>query len=320
MNDSYSAARVHVMRTKLIVPSQYERLLKMGEKEIIGFLQTTEYRKDVDAVALKDLNDLEMIDQVIAHNLKRELQKLRMVASTSYAVVLDALLSENDRWNLLLIAESITSGVDASSIIKRYGKTGTFEPLQFAAAKSIDELAKAASSKFGVLRKRPSTLVAFRDLLSQEGSVVRKKKTKAQRYHVDEENLLKLVMLKREKLSGQQIMLRLKRGGTIDRTALKEAANAATSEDALRALRNTKYSSVFAAATDQKGSMVRFEEELHAQVLKRVVRDSVSSPLHVQLLLRYLAEKEIEHSNIRLLIKGKRLGLEEQFLREHLVV
>jgi V/A-type H+/Na+-transporting ATPase subunit C len=324
MNDSYSAARLHVMRTKLLRQQQYEQLLKMGDKEIIGFLQNTDYRQDIDAVALKDLENLEAIDQVIAHNTARELRKLKNISSPSYRKALQVILDENDRWNIKLIAEAIAGSSDPREALKRYGKTGTFDPQQFAGAKTIEELARAASRKIPSLRKRPTTLTALRDALQQESGMAHllARMPRAQKYRVDEANLLRLLMLKRDKLAGQQIMARLKHGGTVDRSMLREAANAATPEDSLRVLRTTKYAKAIIAAQEQlqTGSLVRFEEELHAEVLGRMVREAVSAPLHVELLLRYLSEKEIEHTNIRLLVKGKRLHLEESFLREHLIM
>jgi V/A-type H+/Na+-transporting ATPase subunit C len=308
MNDSYSATRIQVMRTKLIKHADYERLLKMSESEIIAFLQATEYKQDIDALSLKDLEDLEVIDKIIAHNNDRMLLKLQKISSDNFKIALDAFLVENDAWNLKIIAESVTSSNDAKEMLNRYAKRGTFDPLQFTNAKSIEELSKLASKRFAALRKHPTTLPQFIDALHN------RKRTHMPQF-IDEENILRLLMHKREKVQVEQIMERMSKGGTVPRSALKAAASAATIQDAIQLLRTTKYGKSL-----QHDSMADIEASLHHDIIRRIRKAAGIYPLQAEVLVRYLTEKDIEIANLRLLIKGKHLGLEEEFLREQLVI
>ena len=314
MNNSYSATRIQVMRAKLIKRADYERLLKMSEMEIIGYLQATEYREDIDAIALKDLDDLETVDKIIARNTDRLLKKLKSISSKEFMDELLRTLHENDKWNIKVIAESIIGEKDAKDMLNRYAKRGTFDPQQFANVKTLEELSKHASRKVPELRNHPKT---FTELIDALGVSKLRGHTTSDAYLIDERNLAKLLMLKRDKVSPDQIVKRLERRGTVSKGILREAANAASLQDTIKALRSTKYATLVDSANL---SLVKFEYDLHHDILKRIRRVSGTYPLSADVLVRYLAEKDIESSNLRLLIKGKRLGLEEAFLKEQLVV
>jgi V/A-type H+/Na+-transporting ATPase subunit C len=308
MNDSYSATRIQVMRTKLIKHAEYEHLLKMSESEIIAFLQATEYKQDIDALALRDFEDLEVIDKIIARNNDRMLAKLQKISSRNFRIALNLFLEENDAWNLKIIAESIVSKHDAREMLQRYAKKGTFDPSLMAGAKTIEELSKLASKFVPVLHKHPATLPNFIDTLN-----MRRREHMPQL--IDEENILRLLMHKREKMQVEQIMERMSKGGTIPRSALRIAATAENVEAAVQVLRTTKYGKAL-----QKDSMTGIESALRHEIVQRIRKAAGIYPLQAEVLIRYLAEKDIEIANLRLLIKGKHLGLEEEFLREQLVI
>jgi V/A-type H+/Na+-transporting ATPase subunit C len=310
MNDSYSATRVQVMRTKLIKQEDYERLLKMTEVEIISYLQSTEYRADIDALAFKDLDDLETIDRILARNTDRVMAKLRSLSSDEFAQALQLFLQENDRWNLKVIAESIAGNASPKDMLLKYQRKGTFDPMPLAAARSIEELSKLASRKVKELRKHPVTFPAFLDAITSI-----KHHLPMDAYLIDEQNITRLLLLKRDKVTSDQILRRMARGGTISLGTFKDAANAGSFADALKVLKGTRYSKVIDHAQD---SMVRFEHELHQDVLRRLRHAAGRYPLSPLVIIRYLVEKDLEAANLRLLIKGKRLGLAEQFLREQL--
>lgn len=298
---SYAAARIHVMRSRLIGAEQYERLMKMQEKEIIGWLQGTDYREDVDRLAIKDLEDLEAVDRVIAHNHDRTVRKLERISGKAFRATLRPTLRENDAWNLKIIAEAIAGGEDAAQALRAYARKGTFDPTPLAAAKSVGELSRLAH--VGPAEDLPRFLDA---LPMPEDAHAR---------IIDVQNIGTLVRLKRDGLAADRIMARMRKG-TLPRSVLRAAAEAPDATQALERLRPTAYGTAIGRAD---GALARLEGELHQDVLRRIRRDARTYPLGIDLLLRYMAEKELEHANLRVLIKGKRLGLGEAFIREHLV-
>lgn len=307
MSESYSATRVQVMRTKLIRAEEYERLLKMSGVEILGYLQSTEYRQDIDALSIRDLENLENIDKVLTHNMNRVLAKLSSISGKEFKIALHDFLRENDAWNIKIIAESLTTGASPKDELQRYAQYGTFDPQQYAGVKSIEELSRKAGKHFKSLRRHPKTLAALCDALKAERAAA----FAADKYLIDEKNIMQLLILKRDRLAPEQIMQRLQRGGTVPRSILRQAASGSF-EDAIKTLRSTKYGK---SITDD---LVKLEYELHRAVLRRIQRAAGRYPLGPEVVVQYIIEKEREIENIRLLIKGKQLDVDESFIKEQL--
>ena len=254
-----------------------------------------------------------MVDQIIARNAKRTLAKIKTISSDDFIAMLDAFLRMNDAWNIKIIADSIMGGKEPKAMLERYAKLGTFNPLVFATAKSIEELSRSAAKRVPELRKHPQTFAGIMDALF----VVPKGAMSA--YLIDERNIVRLIMLKRDNVPADQIIRRMQRKGTLPHGVLKEAASATSVNDVVRILRTTTYGkAVEHAAT--KNSLVQFEYELHHEMLRRIKKSAGRYPLSPEVAVRYLIEKDIEAANLRLLIKGKHLGLDEQFIKEQLVI
>ncbi|MDD9953219.1 MAG: V-type ATPase subunit [Candidatus Woesearchaeota archaeon] len=316
MSDTYAATRIHVMQTKL--DHDYEKLLKMSDNEIINYLQSSEYREDVDAIPIKDLHDLEVFDAILSHNGARTMKKLTRIASKNFNAVLHDILTHNDAWNLKIIAEALTSNIDVEAALEQYGRYGTVDPHLFADAHSLEELALKAQRFFPLLKKKPGSLTAFTGSLH----IPVRSKGPIAKYLIDEQNILMLVRYKRADVDSAKIRNVLQRGGHVNIGILRAAAQAETLPNALTILRTTKYKEVIDAAAKEleHGTLVRFEYKLHKELMNAIRVRTRVAPLGVHVLLHYLAAKDIEHKNLRLLIKGKRLGLTDEFIREHLVV
>ena len=317
MADSYAATRIHVMSTKLIQSADYDRLLKMSDKEVINYLQETEYKEDV--LNVESLEDLENVDRIIALNSQRTVRKLQSISSKAFQQALTGMLRRNDRWNLRVIAESLAGEHDPKEALEKYKKQGTVNPQQFVESKTIPELAKKASKYVRSLRSEPKTLSEFFDSLNQETEKVL---VASDQFIIDEENILYVLMAKREGIAQENINKKLKKGGKLSRGVLREAAGAKTVEDALKVLESTRYGTVIANTRThlEEHSFVRFEDELHKEVLRQIRKVVRTYPLGIDVIIHYLIEKEMEHENLRVLLKGKRLGLDEEFIKEHLVV
>ncbi|MDD2614129.1 MAG: V-type ATPase subunit, partial [Methanosarcina sp.] len=52
-NYPYAVTRVRAMKSKLLPKESYPRLLNMGIDEITRFIQESEYKNDVDELAMK---------------------------------------------------------------------------------------------------------------------------------------------------------------------------------------------------------------------------------------------------------------------------
>jgi|GEM_PF-5041785 len=326
MSDAYAAARIHSMHSRIIKPEEYERLMRMSEREVIAYLQSSEYKQDVDELKLIDLDDLETVDRIMARNNDRVITKLRGFCNGKFRAALDRELAENDMWNIKVIAESIVGGLDPTEELKLYGRQGTIDTERMRSAKSMQELATTLTRRYPHIiselgrEMTPAELIEEINAKPGAGIVGLRRIDLAGQYLLDEQNIIKLIMFKRDNLPSGEIRRRMRRGGTVPRSVLFAAADAPSVEAALRILRSTRYSTIIdMAIANPGGSFVRFEYALRHDILRRIRRLSGRYPLGPEMLQRYLVEKEIEMGNVRLIIKAKRLGLGEGFIRDQLL-
>ncbi len=309
--EGYAAARIHAMRARLLKGEEYERLLRMSDKEVIAFLQASEYRKDVDALALKDLGDLEAIDIMLANNTRRVTEKLERISGRRFRQALRGILEANDAWNITILGEAIAGGHDTRGALRQFSRYGTFRAEQYARAKSIQELTGMLRKRLPFLRHVTTLPELARALLLQRSRCLEG----ADPYTRDEWNIMMLVQALRENIRPGTAVQHLIGGGTISPRQLRWAAQEGLT-GLFRMLRTTQYRAI---AERDPDSLLQFENELHAQVLNSIRSMTRTKPTGTALLTNYLAEKDREHKNLRVLIKGKRLGLDEAFIRRHVI-
>src|SRR3989338_10043450 len=83
----YTYARVAFMRAALITKSTYPKLLKMGLSEIANFLQTTEYKKEIDELAV-NYSGAELIEIAINRNISNTYIKLRRISKPELRILI----------------------------------------------------------------------------------------------------------------------------------------------------------------------------------------------------------------------------------------
>ena len=68
----YTYARVSVMRSKLLKRDDYNRLMKMKLNDIIRFLQETEYKKEMDEIAM-NYSGIDLVEFALNKNLPADI-------------------------------------------------------------------------------------------------------------------------------------------------------------------------------------------------------------------------------------------------------
>ena len=88
------------------------------------------------------------------------------------------------------------------------------------------------------------------------------------------------------------------------------------------ALEKTEYKNVIQKGIEEfksSGSLIALETELYKYLLKQSILLLHQHPLTVDVILGYMFAKDIEIRNLRIIIKGKQLGLKEEFVESQLV-
>ncbi len=321
VDDAYTAARLHAMRGRLLKSAEYERLLRMSDAEVLSHLQASAYRQDVDALGVRNLDDLEALDRVIARNSDRTLASLTHIASPRFAPLIDELRRANDAWNVRVAAEGIAGGVGAAHALETFARPGIYPVAPLAAAKTLEELKRIAAKRYPAIAHVGDTLAEILDALERARAQHPLPKDGSGALLADERNISRALRCSRDHVPVDRALAGMSRGGTLSRTVLRALATAKDMPDALRVLGTTRYreaaTRTLAAGAD---APLRIEAEVNRAVLRALARLSRADPLGPGILARYVAERGIEAVNLRLLVKAKRLGLDDAFVRERLVV
>jgi V/A-type H+-transporting ATPase subunit C len=323
--NSYTAARISAMRSALLRQEDYERFLRMSPSEVVAQLQGTTYRDAINALQLRDLEDLETVDRTLARSMDETMRKLGRISSDDFHTVVDIFLRRNDAWNVKVITEAIAGGKDPLPLLERYRRPGTFDPMPLASAGSLPELIARARKRIPALRRANPTLGEMLDALSAIPIAANQKGTSDAfvgklrpelRFLIDERNLILIFLRTRDGVPGSDIAKRLQRGGTIGMARLRDAAIAPTVPETIATLRGTHYAGIALHAQD---TFLKLEYELHRETLRQITHHASRDPLSPAVAIRYIVEREQEIANLRLLLKGRRLGLTEGFVRAQLM-
>ena len=320
-DSAYTAARLRAARSRLIRKAEYDRLLRMGDAEVISYLQAGAYRADVDALGVKDLNDLEAIDRIIATHEDRVLTWLARISTPVHERTVNALRQANDAWNVRVASEAIAGKEDVAQALRQFARLGTRNVAPYALARSIPDLTRAAQARFPRLRGAPEDLVGFLDALERAHATDPLPDGPAGMLLADARNITRVLRCVRDRVPPEHTMLGVSRGGRLSRGILRRIAASRDLDEALRLLRETAYrDAVTRSLAAREGAPAHIEEEIRRSVLRALARTASADPMGDGPIARHIADTQMESVNLRLLVKARRLGLDEAFVRERLVV
>jgi V/A-type H+-transporting ATPase subunit C len=88
------------------------------------------------------------------------------------------------------------------------------------------------------------------------------------------------------------------------------------------ALKKTEYKNVIAKGIEEfkkNNSLITLEIELYKYLLKQSILFMHQHLLSIDVILGYMFAKDIEVRNLKIIIKGKQLGLSEEFIERQLI-
>lgn len=162
-------------------------------------------------------------------------------------------------------------------------------------------------------------LIQFSKVLPRQGAFFRKF------LHMEVEilNILTLLRLKRAKFGKGAI----KDFIILSEDKLKDAkimrlAELDDLDELSKALEKTKYNGLISKGIDEfkkNGSLITLETEIYKHLLKQSILLLHQHPLSIDVILGYMFAKDIEVRNLKIIVKGKQLGLSEQFIENQMV-
>lgn len=338
----YTYVRTAVMKSLLFRKEDYQKMLKMGFSEIAKFMQESHYKKEIDEFA-REYSGADLLELALNRNLADSFKKLMRISPYELRLLIREYTKRKDIDDIKTIIRGKFTGTDEKSILNSITAAGTLSfdfLVSLLKKETIEEVLKSnkmidfALFADGLKNLREknnlngienafdkfyySHLIQFSRVLPREGALFRNFLLK----EVEVLNMLTLLRLKKAKLGKEIIREFIIPGGKLKDSKIMALAGLEDIEEVSRALENTEYKSAVVRGIEEfrkTGSLILLETELYKYLLKQSILLLHQHPLSVDVILGYMFAKDIEVRNLRIIMKGKQLGLDEPFLESQLV-
>jgi len=339
----YTYVRTVVMRTLLFKKGDYHKLLKMGFSEIAKLLQESHYKKEIDALAAA-YSGADLLELALNRNLAQSFKKLIKISSYEIGMLIKEYAKRKDIEDIKTILRGRFTGTDETIIANSLTAAGTlsYEFLMSLLKKeSIEDILKnngivEFSALEGSLREFKeknslvsiensldkfyySHLIQFSGRLPKAGALFRSFLLK----EVEVLNLMTLLRLKKAKFEKRAVKkFIIPYGNKIKDSKLMEWASVDDLEMLSKALEKSEYKDIVIKGMEEfkkSGSLISLEIELYKHLLRQSILFMHQHPLTIDTILGYMFAKDIEVRNLKIIVKGKQLGLSEEFIEGQLV-
>jgi len=335
-NYAYAVTRVHAMKSKLLPKESYPRLLNMGIDEITRFIQESEYKNDVDELAMR-YSGGDLAEHALNRNLALTFDKLDRITSGELNYLIVSYLKKYDIWNIKTLLRGKLYNASVEDILESLIAAGEFTYTflsELAAKATYQEIFEALknSEYYPLLQQFDGTNLAYIEneldklyysnlfeAIGTPKSKDRKLFAKVVRLEIDIKNLINLFRLKRAGV-GQldEIMPHMIAGGL----ELKpEKLAPLPYEDFINELQRTQFwDAISGVAGPDMTSLTTLESRLTRYYLESSTILSHVSPITVVPILDYIIHKNNEATNLRIIFRGKETGLSDELIKDQLVI
>ena len=337
----YTYARTTVMKSLLFKKDDYHKMLKMDFNEIAKFLQDSNYKNEINEMS-REYSGADLLELALNKSLSLSFKKLTRISSPEVALLIREYTKRKDiddiktiiRGKLTgadekLIANSITAAgtlsldylnsllkTDSVEEILKNNKITSFELLK-EGLKDLNEKNTLVTVENALDRYYYDHLIKFSGNLPKQGALFRNFLMK----EIEILNILTLLRLKKTKFDKENIKKFIIPCG-LKSLRLMSLAEVDDLEELSRALEQTEYKDVVQKGFQEfkeKGSLITLETELYKYLLKQSILLLHQHPLSVNVILGYMFAKDIEVRNLKIIVKGKQLCLDEEFIESQLV-
>jgi len=340
----YTYVRATVMKSLLFRKDDYQKMLKMSFSEIAKFLQESTYRKEINALATQ-YSGAELLELAMNKNLSDSFKKLMSISPDELRTLITAYILRKDIEDIKTILRGKFTGANEKTIIASLTGAGTLsgeELTAFLKKDSVEEILKSnrivefslfanalkdfhgkktlASIENVFDRQYYRKLAEFSQRLPKQGALFRNFLIK----EVEVINLLTLLRLKKAKMAKDSFReLMIPTGYPAKDAKLMGLVSMEDIEEFARELMRTEYKELIVKGIEEykkTNSLIKLETDLYKYLLDQTTLMLHQHPLSVDTILGYMFAKDIEVRNLKILVKGKQLGLKDEFIESQLVV
>ena len=322
----YTYARVAVMKSELIRKDEWHSMLKMGFHEVLRTLQDGGYREEITGLELQRLQ-LAALEGALNRNLMRTFEKLLRISDEKLRKVLEIYLQRYTVENVKAIIRGKLTGVSNEEVEQLLVPTAMYPREYFIDLMKKEEIAEIMKKlPFSVLAKEKADLFSIENALDR--AYILQLFDLAQRLRGQGKALRELIQAELD-IINSKIVLRLKNEG-MKKTEIVQYLVAPTKEIEMLAGKEDVKSVidglrkiglvVCGERIPESEMMAHAEIELDTTLLRKERLLMHQFPLTVNSIIGFMFAKEIEVKNLKVLVKGKKLGLDEEYLSKLVVV
>lgn len=335
------------MRQRLLDNNFYEGLVELEDFDrMVQYLQQTPYKDQVQEAVLRKAG-ASAIDEALKLNLAFTFRRVQTFMSPEGRAIVSTLLGRWDIHNIKTILRGIHMHIDPGEIIDSLLPAGELEEVE------LDELAKQEDIKgcidllatWGISYARPltkevATYVETKDLSFLELALDKYFYTyslrrvrmmgpngaKAQEIlqtQIDIVNLLTLLRLQKSKQPEEEVKrLYVPYGKEIRLELFLALAQKEDVDDVIDGILHTTYGRILEGAMMkyiEHGSLAALERALETHFVQKGANMAKGDPLGVGIAIGYIWAKHNEIVNLRIIVKGRTVGMPEKRIREELI-
>ncbi len=337
----YTYARVSVMRSFLLKKDDYHRLMKMEINEMASYLQSSQYRKEIDELGIS-FKGMRLMELALNRNLANTWAKLKKISPPNLRILIAAYLLRVDVWNIKTLVRGIYTKLapdDVKAMLLPSGFLNEKKLAELTRKESVEDILKSIGfidySRFSFAVERfketrsiieienaldrfyYSAMEEFARRIPREGALFRQ----FIEYELEISALINILRLKRAGTPSNDITRLLIIPKTIRPLAVNMASSASASDSA-KLIEQSAFGKAAEAGIKEflaNGSLVRLELDLSKLMLKHSALLIHQHPLTVSVILGYMFAKEIEVRNLKLMLKARQLKMGSEFIEQQVV-
>lgn len=344
----YANARIRGMRSRMLRHSFFEQLLEASSiKDLVQSLLESEYASSIDEVLIKGMTAAN-IDGALRNSMVRTYGKVTGFLNPEAGHIVSTLLGRWDVFNLKSLLRARHLGLEAESLGGGVLPVGTLN------VHDIDALARLEDVKALVdtvatwglpfaspMRDGFASYVQTGELLGMELALdqyyaswatqrlsKRGKNIQIGRSilgaQMDVSNLVMALRLLQADVDVEDVESYFLPGGIeVDRALYMDLAAKSDVDEVLGRLKKVSYGRILddvVMAYLEQNSISVFERALEQAFVRRVVKLGRGDPLGAGVAIAYLWAKQNEVTNIRIIVKGKEVGMPLDRIRKELIL
>ena len=339
----YTYVRTTVMKSLLFKKEDYHKMLKMSFSEIAKFLQDTNYKAEIDKLAA-EYSGADLLELALNKNLSDSFKKLIRISSYELGLMIKEYIKRKDIEDIKTILRGKFTNMDEKLVMNSITSAGTLSPeflTSLLKKESIEEVLKnnkivdfsllkeglkdlnekktLATIENALDKHYYNHLMEFSQILPKQGALFRDFLLK----EIEILNILTILRLKRVKFDKKIIAgFIISTCDKLKDAKIKSLADADDLDQLSGILEKTGFKNVIQKGIEEfkeNGSLITLETELYKHLLNESILLLHQHPLSIDVILGFMFAKDIEIRNLRIIIKGKQLGLSENFIKKQLV-